>query len=63
MLIVCSVLLVVLMVGAVRLVGAIQIKNWRALDLEYVTDNALASVDDMLGDLTTVATLRIKISR
>ena len=40
-----------------------QIKNWRPLDLEQVTDNALVSVEDMLGDLTTVATLRIKITR
>lgn len=31
--------------------------------MEQVTDNALVSVEDMLGDLTTVATLRIKITR
>lgn len=44
-------------------IGAVQIKNWRALDLDQLTDNALVSVEDMLGDLTTVATLRIKITR
>lgn len=43
--------------------GAVQIKNWRPLDLDQVTDNSLVSVEDMLGDLTTVATLRIRITR
>lgn len=43
--------------------GAVQIKNWKALDLEQIADDELTSVEDMLGDLSNVATLRIKIIR
>ncbi|XP_067939002.1 homeobox protein dve-1-like [Watersipora subatra] len=43
--------------------GAVQIKNWRALDLEQITDDELVSVEDMLGDLANVATLRIRITK
>ncbi|XP_045181524.2 uncharacterized protein LOC123540504 isoform X3 [Mercenaria mercenaria] len=41
--------------------GAIQVKNWRPLDFETITDNKSATIDDMLGELTQVATLRIRI--
>ncbi|XP_060573628.1 uncharacterized protein LOC132731457 isoform X3 [Ruditapes philippinarum] len=41
--------------------GAVQVKNWRPLDFETITDNKNATIDDMLGELTQVATLRIRI--
>ncbi|XP_074657006.1 uncharacterized protein LOC141910186 isoform X2 [Tubulanus polymorphus] len=41
--------------------GAIQVKNWKPLSFEQITDNPEATVEDILSDLTTVATLRIRI--
>ena len=44
-------------------VGAIQIKNWKPLTFDTITENPDATVDEILGDLTSVATLRIKLGR
>lgn len=41
--------------------GAIQIKNWKALTFEAITDEKTATIEDILGELTQVATLRIRI--
>ena len=43
--------------------GAIQIKNWKPLTLDAITNNPQASIDDILSELTNVATLRIRIAR
>ena len=43
--------------------GAIQIKNWKPLTFDTITENPDATVDEILGDLTSVATLRIKLGR
>ena len=43
--------------------GSIIIKNWKPLPIEQVADNALVSVGDILGELTSVVTLRIVILR
>lgn len=37
------------------------IKNWKPLRLERIADSPLLTVGDILGELTTVATLRIQI--
>ncbi|XP_052763296.1 uncharacterized protein LOC128205596 isoform X2 [Mya arenaria] len=41
--------------------GAIQIKNWKPLSFDTITDNSTANIEDLLGELTQVATLRIRI--
>lgn len=43
--------------------GSIIIKNWRPLSMDQITDNGLVSVGDILGELTSVVTLRILILR
>lgn len=43
--------------------GSIIIKNWKPLSMEQITDTALVSVGDILGELTSVVTLRILILR
>ncbi|XP_013402132.1 uncharacterized protein LOC106167804 [Lingula anatina] len=42
--------------------GAIQIKNWKPLAFDTITENKEATIDQILGELTNIATLRIKIS-
>ncbi|XP_022254006.1 DNA-binding protein SATB2-like [Limulus polyphemus] len=42
--------------------GAIQLKNWKPLSFEQITDTSDATVGDILGDLGAVATLRIRLS-
>ncbi|XP_038117876.1 uncharacterized protein LOC6037143 isoform X3 [Culex quinquefasciatus] len=43
--------------------GSISIKNWKALALDAISDNPLVSVNDILGELTSVVTLKITILR
>jgi homeobox domain-containing protein len=44
-----------------RVLGSVVIKNWKPLRLERIADSPLLTVGDILGELTTVATLRIQI--
>ncbi|GAB6028437.1 hypothetical protein CHUAL_002598 [Chamberlinius hualienensis] len=41
--------------------GALQIRNWKPLSFEAITDDGDATVGEILGELTTVATLRIRL--
>ncbi|KAL4218395.1 DNA- binding [Mactra antiquata] len=41
--------------------GAIQLKNWKPLCFDSITDSKSATIEDILGELTQVATLRIRI--
>lgn len=50
-------------VDAMNAKGAIQLKNWKPLAFDIITDNKLSTVDDILGELTNSATLRIRLSR
>ncbi|KAK3724585.1 hypothetical protein RRG08_036562 [Elysia crispata] len=43
--------------------GGIQLKNWKTLPLEAVTDRREATIEEMLGELTSVATLRVHLTR
>lgn len=43
--------------------GAIVVKNWKPIPLENITENPLISVADILGELTSVVTLKITIIR
>lgn len=43
--------------------GAVLIKNWKALNFDQICDDPLATVGDILSELSTVATLRIQIFR
>jgi homeobox domain-containing protein len=39
------------------------IKNWKPLSFEKIAESPTVTVGDILGDLTTVATLRIQLYR
>ncbi|XP_059480561.1 uncharacterized protein LOC132199673 isoform X2 [Neocloeon triangulifer] len=41
--------------------GSVVIKNWKPLRLDRIADSPLLTVGDILGELTTVATLHIQI--
>ncbi|XP_035205075.1 uncharacterized protein LOC118180028 isoform X2 [Stegodyphus dumicola] len=41
--------------------GAIQLKNWKPLTFDQITESPEATVGDILGELSTVATLRIRL--
>ncbi|XP_067010327.2 homeobox protein dve-1 [Anabrus simplex] len=43
--------------------GSVVIKNWKPLNFDKITDGSQATVEDILGELTTVATLRIELYR
>lgn len=43
--------------------GALMIKNWKALSFDQISEDPLVTVGDILGDLTTLATLRIQVFR
>lgn len=43
--------------------GSIVIKNWKPLPMEKVADAPLLTVDDILAELTSVATLKIQVFR
>ncbi|CAL1541982.1 unnamed protein product [Lymnaea stagnalis] len=41
--------------------GGLQLKNWKTLSFSAVTDHTEATVEEILGEITSVATLRIKL--
>lgn len=41
--------------------GSIQIKKWKPLAFDQITENSEATVADILGELTTVATLHVRL--
>ncbi|XP_052234572.1 uncharacterized protein LOC127847056 isoform X2 [Dreissena polymorpha] len=41
--------------------GAIQIKNWKPLSFDTIAENQSSNIEDLLGELTQVVTLRIRI--
>lgn len=43
--------------------GSIIIKNWKPLPIEKISDSPMVCVGDILGELTSVVTLRIVILR
>lgn len=43
--------------------GSIIVKNWKPLPLENISDNPMVCVSEILGELTSVVTLRIVILR
>lgn len=43
--------------------GSVLIKNWKALNFDQISDDPLVTVGDILGELSTVATLRIQVFR
>uniref|UniRef100_A0A8D8Z2X4 DNA-binding protein SATB1 n=2 Tax=Cacopsylla melanoneura TaxID=428564 RepID=A0A8D8Z2X4_9HEMI len=43
--------------------GYVGIKNWKPISINKIAENPATTVGDILGELTTVATLRIKIFR
>lgn len=38
-------------------------KNWKPLSFDQITDDPVITVGDVLGELTTVATLKIQMYR
>lgn len=44
-------------------IGSVVIKNWKPLSFDKIAESPLVTVSDILGELTTVATLRIQIFR
>lgn len=38
-------------------------KNWKPLSFDQITDDPVITVGDILGEMTTVATLRIQVFR
>ncbi|XP_055954844.1 DNA-binding protein SATB2 [Patella vulgata] len=49
-------------VDAINAKGAIQIKKWKPLCFDSISDNTQATIEDILGELTNVATLRIRLA-
>lgn len=43
--------------------GSVVVRNWRPLNFDQISEDPLATVGDILGELTTVATLRIQVFR
>lgn len=43
--------------------GSVVLNNWKPLPFERISDGSRATVGDVLGELTTVATLRIQLLR
>lgn len=43
--------------------GSVIIRNWKALSFEQISEDPMVTVGDILGELTTVATLRIQVFR
>lgn len=43
--------------------GQVAINNWKPLPFERISDGPLATVGEVLGELTTVVTLRIQLVR
>ncbi|CAG2165429.1 unnamed protein product, partial [Oppiella nova] len=49
--------------GFLLCIRVIQLKNWKPLTLDQISDNTDATVGDILGDISSVATLRIRLYR
>ncbi len=47
----------------ISLQGTIHIKNWKPLTFDTITESPNATLDEILGDLTSVTTLRIRLCR
>lgn len=45
------------------LLGAVLIRNWRALSFDTISPGPMVTVGELLGELSTIATLRIQILR
>jgi len=43
--------------------GLVVLKNWLPLDLDAIAEDPVLTVNDVLGELTTLATLRILVFR
>lgn len=43
--------------------GTIQIRNWKPIPFEYITDNPNSTVEEIFGDISTASTLRILLTR
>lgn len=43
--------------------GSILLKNWKSLTFDQISEDPLATVGDILTDLTTIATLKIQVFR
>lgn len=43
--------------------GLVVLKNWLPLDLDTIAEDPVLTVNDVLGELTTLATLRILVFR
>lgn len=43
--------------------GSVWIKNWKSLSFDQISDDPVITVGDILGELSTVATLRIQLFR
>ncbi|KAH9512621.1 hypothetical protein Btru_038969 [Bulinus truncatus] len=41
--------------------GCLQLKNWKTLSFSDITDNPEATVEEILGEITSVATLKIRL--
>jgi len=42
--------------------GYIELKNWKRLPVDSITDNEHATVDEVLGDIVAIATLFIHLN-
>lgn len=42
--------------------GYVELKNWKRLSTDDVTSDASATVEEILGDVIAIATLRIHLS-
>lgn len=48
---------------AIAAKGSIQLQNWNAVEVERLTDNSRASIEEMLGHVAAICTLRIKLNK
>jgi Ubiquitin-like oligomerisation domain of SATB len=46
----------------VSISGYVELKNWKRLPVDLITDNARATVEEVLGDLIPMATICIRLS-
>ena len=58
-----SLLLLLTYLSLIVILGVIQLRNWKPLTFDQISDSADATVGDILGDISSVATLRIRIYR
>ncbi|KAK9889904.1 hypothetical protein WA026_008707 [Henosepilachna vigintioctopunctata] len=43
--------------------GSVLIRNWKALSFDQISDDPMVTVGDILGELSTIATLKIQVFR